>query len=131
MKNSYYDLFEQYCRLERIAKEELKRAVMAHGGDFRFMTEDGEEIEGVDPVIVCACESDSETPEDYYISRVTITPNGRLVIYGFPKMYCRYDFCDCLIDSVEFGHTMYITDAIPVTDKIQDVTLTEEEKMNI
>ena len=67
------DFYKKYKELESLEREELKKAVLAHGGEFRFMTKDGEEIEGVQAPIVMAGDRHWDANCDCYITRVVET----------------------------------------------------------
>lgn len=113
------DFYRQYKAIEALEREELKKAVLAHGGEFRFQTEDGDDIEGVQQVpIVMAGDSHWECNCDCYITRVAVV-DGYLEIYGYDK---EYGDKEMRLDDVEFGHLQYIIDEIPETDEVHDVT---------
>lgn len=112
------DFYSKYREIEAQEREELKKAVLAHGGEFRFQTEDGEGIEGVQTPIIMAGDSHWEANCDCYITRVAVN-NGFLEIYGYDK---EYGDGEILLDDVEFGHLSYIIDEIPETDEVCDVT---------
>ena len=112
------DFYKKYKELESLEREELKKAVLAHGGEFRFMTKDGEEIEGVQAPIVMAGDRHWDANCDCYITRVVVN-NGFLEIYGYDK---ESGSDEILLDNVEFGHLNYIIDEIPETNEVHDVT---------
>ena len=115
------DLYNKYRELEAIEREELKRAVLAHGGEFCFFDENGDEVEGTHPPIVLAGNSHWSSNVDCVITRVAVVDNF-LEIYGYDKEgYSDEDIC---LDGVELGHLGYITDAISETKEIKDVTVT-------
>lgn len=117
MKHS--DFYKQYRELEALEREELKKAVLAHGGEFRFQTEDGESIGDIQAPIVMAGDRHWESDCDCIITRVAVV-NGGLEIYGYDK---EYGDKEIWLDDVEFGHLSYIIDEIPETDEIHDVTI--------
>lgn len=112
------NFYQQYRKLEALEREELKKAVLAHGGEFRFQTEDGENVEGVQMPIVMAGDSHWESNCDCYITRVAVV-DGILEIYGYDKEYGNEEM---RLDDVEFGHLSYIIDEIPETNDVKDVT---------
>lgn len=120
------DFYKKYREIEAQEREELKKAVLAHGGEFRFQTENGGGIEGIQAPIVMAGDSHWETNCDCYITRVAIV-NGFLEIYGYDKEYGNKEM---RLDDIEFGHLEYIIDEIPETDEVSDVT-TEPRISNI
>lgn len=112
------DFYRQYRKIEALEREELKKAVLAHGGEFRFQTEDGEGIEGVQTPIIMAGDSHWESNCDCYITRVAVV-DGFLEIYGYDKEYGNEEM---RLDDIEFGHLEYIIDEIPETESVHDVT---------
>lgn len=117
MKHSNF--YQQYKKLEALEREELKKAILAHGGEFRFLTEDGEEIEGITAPIVMAGDSHWDSNCDCIITRVAVV-DGYLEIYGYDKEYRDEEL---YLDDVEIGHLSYIIDEIPETDDVSDVSL--------
>lgn len=117
MKHS--DLWNKYRELDAIEREELKKAVIAHGGEFRFFTAQGAPIESIEMVpIIAGASQYAESPCDYRVSCVTIK-NDTLEIYGIEKSY---GTTEELLNYIEHGHIGYITDCIPETKKVSDVT---------
>lgn len=112
------NFYQQYRKLEALEREELKKAVLAHGGEFRFQTEDGENVEGVQMPIVMAGNRHWDANCDCYITRVAVV-DGILEIYGYDKEYGNEEM---RLDDVEFGHLSYIIDEIPETNDVKDVT---------
>lgn len=112
------DFYKQYKELEALERAELKKAVLAHGGEFRFLTPDREEIDGVIAPIVMGGDSHWEQNCDCVISRVVVE-DGHLSIYGYDKEYGDEEI---YLDDIEFGHLNYIIDEIPETDEVKDVT---------
>ena len=112
------DFYSKYKELEAQEREELTKAVLAHGGEFRFLTEDGEDIEGISAPVIIAGGKHWESNCDCIVSRVTVE-------YGFPEIYgydCNYKDEEVYLSSIEFGHLGYIIDAIPETDDVHDVS---------
>lgn len=112
------DFYRKYKAIEALEREELKKAVLAHGGEFRFQTEDGNDVGDVQMPIVMAGDSHWECNCDCYITRVAVV-DGYLEIYGYDKEYGNEE---TRLDDVEFGHLQYIIDEIPETDEVYDVT---------
>lgn len=112
------DLYTRYKELDAIERAELKKAVMAHGGEFRFENENGETVEGLCAPVVIACGKHWESPCDCVITRVAVNNGGYLEIYGHEKEWSTHE---ALLE-VETGHVGYIIDNIPETDDVQDVS---------
>lgn len=112
------DLYDKYKKLDAIEREELKQAVLAHGGEFRFETEEGEPVEGVQSPIVIAGERHWESYCECIVSRVVVR-NDYLEIYGYAK---EWRDGEILLD-VEIGNIGYIIDEISETDEVHDVSI--------
>lgn len=113
------DFYSKYKELEAQERKELEKAVLAHGGEFRFLTEDGQDIEGISAPVIIAGGKHWESNCDCIVSRVTVE-------YGFPEIYgydCNYKDEEVYLSSIEFGHLGYIIDAIPETDDVHDVSI--------
>lgn len=116
------DLYNEYNKLDELARQELIAAVKAHGGEYVFIDENDEDWYDNDDVpIVCACFSYFDGMSDYYVSRVTVDDKGYLSIYGFEKEY------DSPSDErelykIEAGHIGTIIDCIPATETVKDVS---------
>lgn len=113
------DLYKQYQALQTIEREELKKAVLAHGGEFCFKSKEGEDIDGVYPPVVMAGDRHWDSNCDCVITRVVMN-DGFLEIYGYDEQCSIYD--EILLSDFEYGHLGYIIDAIPETDEIEDVS---------
>lgn len=122
IKMKHTDLYNEYKKLDAIEREELVAAVNAHGGKYVFIhvDEDGDydSEEQNNAPIVAASTRYMDAYEDFYISRVEVK-NGYLYIYGWPKESCADEL---EIESVAHGHLGYITDEIPETDTVKDVS---------
>lgn len=119
MRHSNFN--KKYREIESLEREELKKAVLAHGGEFRFFsTEDWEGIDGVSMPIVMGGNINWESNCDCCITRVAVV-NGSLEIYGYDKDYGDEEV---LIDFVEYGYLHYIIGEIPETKDVHDVTAT-------
>lgn len=118
------DLYNEYKKLDELEREELKAAVMAHGGEYIFIhldDENGCDSEELnDAPIVAASTRYMSAYEDFYISRVTMEEGKYLTIYGFLKDGYLDDEEE--IESVVHGHLGYITDMIPETETVKDVS---------
>ena len=111
------DFYNQYQEIDSIDRKELITAVKAHGGEYIFPT--------ISRPIILGSFKHLET-SNYYVTKVTIS-NGNLTIYGRPTEY--WDGYDDEIVYIEFGQIGYITDMIPETDKIKDVSGTAGDKV--
>lgn len=112
------DFCKKYIELKNLEQEELKKAVLAHGGEFRFKTEDGKDIEGVYAPVITVGDGDFEPNCYCYVTRVVVNGNS-IEIYGHNTD--RYNG-EKLFNDIDIGFIPYIIDSIPETDKIQDVT---------
>lgn len=109
--NNFDDILK---KLEDFEKQELKAAVLAHGGLYRFEEEDrvtitfdtADELDGADDVEVC---------------QVSVNDNGQLVITGIPRD--ELDEIELDPDDAASGHLHYVTEAIPETDGVGDVSI--------
>ena len=127
------DLYHEYKKLDAIEAKELIAAVKAHGNEYIFIhfDEDGDyDVEERDNApIIAAATKYMDAYEDFYISRVEVYDEGYYTLYGWPKE----GFTDEVeIDSVAHGHLGYVTDCIPETDMVRDVTITAgQEKVYV
>lgn len=122
------DLYNEYKNLEAIERKELIAAVKAHGGEYVFVKVDENENEEDDydmeerkysfPIISASAKW-MEEYVDFRISRVKVDSDGFLSIYGWPK---DYSIAEMEISEVAHGHLGYITDMIPETDDVKDVS---------
>lgn len=124
MKHTNYH--QAYRNLDNLERQELIAAVKAHGGEYVFIDEDDEDWSEKDFPIVIASFKYSDEQSDYNVSRVTVDENGYLTIYGFRKD------CDCPSDEgelyyIEFGHIGNITDYIPETEDVKDVSISPKD----
>lgn len=95
--------------------EELKRAVEAHGGSYDWIIHDG-----CSPVIAINPECSEPEPVDIDVTKVVLR-NGSLEISGVGNT--NGEPIDFNIDDIFAGHLSIITDYIPETDTISDVSL--------
>lgn len=120
------DLHNEYKKLDAIEKKELIAAVKAHGGEYVFIhiDDDGycnEEEKNNAPVIMASTRC-MDHYEDFYVSRVEIYAY-HLIIYGWP--IDGYED-EREIDSIAHGHLGYITDHIPETENVKDVSTSSD-----
>lgn len=111
------NLYHRYMELEAIEREELKQAVLAHGGEFYFLAKDGAHAEGVCPPVIMAGNKRWGANCDCVVSRVVVQ-DDYLKIYGHDL---ENGGDDVLLDDVEFGHLDFIISEIPETDKVKSV----------
>ncbi len=118
------DFYAQHKQLDSQAREELRVAVKAHGGEYIFIhqedDEEWNEDEMNDAPIILAATKHMENYEDFYVSRVVVEDGKYLTIYGFPKEGW---WGDDMITDIFFGQIECIIDAIPETEEIKDVTI--------
>lgn len=119
-KMKHTNIYKKYMELEHIEREELKRAVMAHGGEFRFFDENREELNGVDYPIIMAGNPDWSSNVDCVITRVAVV-DGVLEIYGYDKEY-GWDG-EMTLDDIALGQIEFIIEAIPETEDVKDVSV--------
>lgn len=113
------DYYKQYKEIEANEYAELKKAVLAHGGEFRFQDEDGNDIDDLFPPIICASNRHWESSCDCVVTRITVV-DGCIKVYGYDKDYSDEEV---LLDDIEFGHISFIIDEIPETEETHDVTI--------
>lgn len=106
------DFYSKYKELDTLEREELKAAVMAHGGVYEFDEDDS---------IPCIIGSFKHLETGHYIvTKVEVEEGGWLNIYGRPEDF--WEEGEDLITYIEFGHIGFITDFIPETDNVKDVS---------
>lgn len=130
------DFYQLYKQLEAREKEELTAAVKAHGGEYIFFDcnsenaydewFDGEYYDAC-PIILASLQFD-ESFSDFYVTRVTLEDGKWLIVYGFHKEYGN-PLIEDMIDMFSPGQIHYITEAIPETDDVKDVTIPFENKI--
>lgn len=117
------DLYNEYKKLDIIEQHELIAAVEAHGNEYVFIHIDDEgdfdANERDEAPIIAASTKYMDDYEDFYVSRVEVE-SGFYTLYGLAK--------DGWSDEVELvsvahGHLGYVTDSIPETDKVKDVSI--------
>lgn len=106
------DLYNKYKELDALEREELKAAVMAHGGEYVF-------DDNIYPSILGSFKHCNT--EEYIVSKVKVDKDGVLSIYGRPVEYWEDGVDE--ITYIEFGHIGFITGLIPKTDEVEDVSI--------
>lgn len=114
MKHSNYQV--KINKVKHLEYEELKRAVVAHGGSYEW------DLKGNNgyPIIAINANKSHPEPQDVKIKRVAI-------VDGYLKI-CGVDMNENLpvyftTDDIFTGHLSFVTDYIPATDEISDVSL--------
>ncbi len=102
-------------QLRNIETEELKQAVLAHGGRFRFEDKDNR------PVITSPCSDFSDTAIDVDVCEVSVNDRGLLCIIG-TEHEGDADEIEFAPSDFTFGQLGYIINAIPETEKVKDVS---------
>lgn len=100
--------------LKKHEENELITAVIAHGGEIKFSSEDA-------PVIL-ASPKHAECASDYKVERVTVERvdgHDWLTVFGVEN---EYGF-DAEIIYAEPGHLSYITSCIPETATVSNVSV--------
>lgn len=119
MKHTDYS--KEFKALDAKEREELIAAVKAHGGEYVFIDEDDEDWDEREYPVIVASTRYSDAQEDYTVSRVTVDEDGYLTIYGFRNEYgCPTDADE--LCHIEYGHISSITDYIPETETVKDVS---------
>lgn len=119
------DFYSLYQALDKIAKDELIKAIKAHNGVCEFASEEDVEereiLENSCPVVIGNLEYGNE-PSHYYVMKVEVKTNRNgidiLHIYGTSMDYPGY--YDEMED-IEHGYLPNIIDFIPETDEVSDV----------
>lgn len=119
------DFYDTYKAIDNLACNELIAAIKAHGGAYNF------ESKATDfgmPVILASFKH-AETTEEYYVSRVEVNENDHLSIFGYPKCcnFCHED----LLYYIPSGQYEEITELIPETKDVQDVSMPNEDIITI
>lgn len=117
-----YNILQQIDEQDR---RELLAAINAHGGVFRWFDSEGNQIcEESDYPIIVGSWKHAEDTEDYVVTHVEADGN-HVKIFGYPKMGLFDDSED--IYYIEHGHLGYITDYIPETESVSDVSESERK----
>ena len=113
---NFFTIGEQ---IRAIALDELKRAVEAYGGLYRFPEEDDEDA--CDRPII-AFNTDFTGPVDIIIAQVSVNEKGRICITGCDKNDTAMTEIEWPADDAIPTHIHFITEAIPPVDGTDDVT---------
>ena len=112
----YYNTFES---IRQHIVEEIKTAVIAHGGSFDWIQNE------VDAPIVAANPDTSEPePLDIIINNVSLDEDGDLVIDAVDKEYG--EDIDIDVDDIFVEHLGYIIDYMSDTESVSDVSIPVE-----
>ena len=123
------DYNKKYQEIEQLEYEELAAAVRAHGDEYVFFDcgKDDAEDEWVDrdnyddlPHISGGNKWNSIST-DFYVTRVKLNEHGRPTVYGFSQEFGGPSDED-MITYIEYSYVGCITELIPETDEIKDVT---------
>lgn len=120
MKGSNFeDIFKSLANIE---KNELKAAVLAHGGRFHFQSPDRV------GVTFNSDECDIEGDCMMKVCEVAVDETGDVTVSGIPYDELNPDWGDgeeirIPAEDVKFGNLHHITEQIPKTDKVADVTI--------
>lgn len=107
-----------YEALMKAELEELAAAVKAHGGVYRF--ENGEDDdESADPPVISAIPRNGYNAEEFRVTQAILSDSG-VRVFGIPVD--GYEECELDADMVMAGQVGYITDAIPETEAVEDVS---------
>lgn len=121
------DLYNEYKKLDALEEAELIAAVKAHGGEYIFVhfDEDGDydSEERNEAPIIAASTRWMDSYEDFYVSRVEVDERGYYTLYGWNKEGCADEM---EIDSIAHGHLGYVTDCIPETESVKDVSISTD-----
>ena len=126
MRNT--NLYNEWKALDNWERRELAAAVKAHGGEYIFIDCENDDAEDnwyqrddkYDLPIVNGSTDYMEVNEDMYVSRVKVDDGG-LTIYGFCKDGGSPDDED-EITFIAYSHISFITDCIPETDTVKEVS---------
>lgn len=120
------ELYNEYKKLDTIEAVELILAVEAHGNEYVFIHFDNDgdyDVEERDNApIIAASTQWMDAYEDFYVSRVEVD-KGFYTLYGWPKEGCADEV---EIDSVAHGHLGFVTDCIPETENVKDVSTSSD-----
>lgn len=118
--DTYYALQD----IKRQEKDELVAAIKAHGGSYSWY--DDEKDEWLDdeergPMVAAYTLSNMcDRPSDITVRSVWLNKNGMLRIDAEESEYG--NVVDVQWSDIFVGHISYITEAIPATDNVEDVT---------
>jgi hypothetical protein len=112
MHTSDYYAEEAIIRSQSV--EELRKAVIAHGGEYVFPEEDRPVVAGY---------SQDGQSMDWRIDKVRVDPEGFLHATGYDRQAGQSDDLDLYDGDVSATHIQYITGNITATDKVKDVSI--------
>lgn len=126
MKHSNF--YKKYKDVEAQEFRELSAALQAHGGEYVFFDCDADDAEEnwhnkedyEDIPSLYGGYSWMDTSERYLVTRVKLTEEGNVKIYGFRDEFGS-PIDEDVIDIIEYGYIEYILDAIPETVEVHDV----------
>jgi hypothetical protein len=125
----FHSLMNEIKRRER---EELYKAIEAHGGEYSWgeYNEDGDwEFENADyPIITANISKMLPAPMDIDVTNIYIE-NGLLKMEGEGGEWG--DIIDFRPEEVFTGHLSYITDLIPATEQVSDVSSKKSIKTRV
>lgn len=100
-------------------KKELKAALVAHGGEFSWYSEEDEEYAENVPTVMC--NNRYAGPVDVKVRSVYIDSHGYVMIEAATNDY--NDEITIEFDDIVASHIQYIIESIPVTDAVSDVSI--------
>lgn len=109
------DITPLLSRIRNLEKEELKKAVAAHGGLYRFDKDNR-------PVITSPFSDSSDTAQDIDICQASVNGEGNLCLTGIPHLEFRDIEIEYDPDDFAPGQLSFITNDIPETDEVKDVS---------
>lgn len=95
---------------------ELRRAIEAHGGFYEWNKKNS----GSRPLIAINPDNSKPSPQDIEVTKVAIV-DGNIEISGVDNKYG--EPIDFQLDDIFAGHISFITEYIPATDKVLDVSI--------
>lgn len=107
------DFYALTRRIKQIEYNELRDAIVAHGGSYEWNMEAGDY-----PIIAVNVDSICPNPMDINVTKVYVK-NDNVFIEGEGKEYGEHVDFSC--EDVFTGHLSYILDLLPETDKIKSV----------
>lgn len=106
-------------------KKELKAALVAHGGEFSWYSEEDEgkdeDEKYTDNVPIVMLNHKYAGPVNVKIRRAYIDSYGHIVISAVTNEYD--NDIDIELDDIVAHHIQYIIESIPVTDAVSDVSI--------
>lgn len=112
MKHTDYQT--EVYKIRNLERIELMRALEAHGGSYEWGEGD------CCPIIAVNPDSSEPEPEDVRVTKVAII-DGSIEIYGVDNKHG--EPVDFGIGDIFVGHVSFITDCIPETKEVSDVSI--------